>query len=251
MPFTKTQCDLCRSFKAKGQTRKITVNQYEWVKKQSANVNRDGHMCSKCLSKYYRDIKSLQSKEISTFEPKMVKCENFIALPFPRAGKSKSNCFICKHKHTGLCMVPADARVEIFLRWGVLIPLGVHCCKSHLQNKKLKPDVKINAQTIPSKRILAADLVGILKDVHHVMSGTDNKRLNFDEESSFTDEDLFNLTGLNKSQFADLVLRADIKPTKRSIGRPKQMIGMLLLKLRTGLSLRYIILHVTLVNKNI
>lgn len=85
---------------------------------------------------------------------------------------------------------------------------------------------------------MAADHVGILKDVHHVMSGTDNKRLNFDEESSFTDEDLFNLTGLNKSQFADFVLRADIKPTKRSIGSLKQMVGMLLLKLRTGLSLR-------------
>lgn len=86
-----------------------------------------------------------------------------------------------------LAFVPADARVEIFLRWGVLISLGMHCCKSHLQNKKLKPDEKVNAQTIPCKRILAADLVGILKDVHHVMSGTDNKRLSFDEESSFTE----------------------------------------------------------------
>ena len=57
---------------------------------------------------------------------------NIIVLPFSSVGKSKSCCFICKHKYTDLVMLSAKPRVTLFLQHNRLIPMGVLFCKHHL-----------------------------------------------------------------------------------------------------------------------
>lgn len=141
MSFTKTRCELCKTLREKGQTRKITVKQLEWMKRKDINVDNDGVICSKCLSRFYREVKTRSTQELTNRTNK--EKNNMIVLPFPRAGKSKSNCVICKHKNTGLVMVPAKPRVAIFFNHGVLVPLGVYCCKHHLQNDEFKSEAVI------------------------------------------------------------------------------------------------------------
>ena len=114
IPFTEASCELCKFWKEKGQTRKISVEQLQWLRAQNADaqIENDGNLCSKCLFRYYRRDKGTitTNKQSRTNEKK----NNIIVLPFSRVGKSKSVCFICKHKNTGLAMVSAKPRVTLF-----------------------------------------------------------------------------------------------------------------------------------------
>ena len=60
------------------------------------------------FSTYYRRDKGTNTtnKQSRTNEKK----NNIFVLPFSRVGKSKSVCIICKHKNTGLAMVPAKPK---------------------------------------------------------------------------------------------------------------------------------------------
>ena len=93
----------------KGQTWKISVKQLQWLKTQNsdAHIENDYAQSSRCLSRYYgRDnCTTTTNMKFRTNEKK----NNIIVLPF--VGKSKSCCFICKHKNTGLAMVPVKPRV--------------------------------------------------------------------------------------------------------------------------------------------
>jgi hypothetical protein len=81
--------------------------------------------------------------------------------------------------------------------------------------------------------------MNFLKDIHSVLSKGSNKRVDFDSDA-FTDEELTTMTGINKVQFTDLVSRTG--NLKLKLCSTRQAVGMLLFKLRTGLSLRYITL---------
>ena len=74
MPFTKTRCELCKCWKEKGQTRKISVEQLQWLRAQNADaqIENDGALCSKCLSTYYRRDKGTNTtnKQSRTNEKK-------------------------------------------------------------------------------------------------------------------------------------------------------------------------------------
>ena len=92
---TTFTCELCKCWKEKGQTRNISVEQLQWLRAQNADaqIENDGALCSKCLSRYYRRDKGTNTtnKQSRTNEKK----NNIIVLPFSRVGKSKSVCFIC------------------------------------------------------------------------------------------------------------------------------------------------------------
>ena len=97
---------------------------------QNTNVQNDDVHCSRSLSGYYRHDKG---NLMTIFQPRTNEQKNNIVLPFSPVGKSKSCCFICKNKNTGLVMVPQNHAWH-FLQHNILVPMGVFCCKQHLFN---------------------------------------------------------------------------------------------------------------------
>ena len=79
---------------------------------QNTEIQIDGVLCSRCISRYYRQDKG---NFMTTIQSITNEKKNIIVLPFSRVGKSKSCCFICKHKNTGLVTVPAKPLVTHFL----------------------------------------------------------------------------------------------------------------------------------------
>ena len=138
-------------------------------------------------------------------------------------------------------MVPAKPRVTLFLQHGILVPMGVFCCKHHLFNEEFKSEAIVlftkNFNDARNDGLPERDLVDFLKDLHSVLSKSkdSNRYLNFDSDT-FSSEDFKNLTGINKEQFKDLVSRVGTIRTK--LCSANQAVGMLLFKLRTGLSLQ-------------
>ncbi|CAG2205757.1 unnamed protein product [Mytilus edulis] len=72
-----------------------------------------------------------------------------------------------------------------------------------------------------------------------MVSHAKKKRLDFDDPNSLTDEDIVSLTGITKEQFEFLV--SSVSKLKKSANRsPRTAIAILLVKLKTGLSHRYL-----------
>ena len=57
LPFTKACYDLCKCWKEKGQTRKISVKQLQWLRAQNTDAQNDGVLLSSCFSWYCRHDK--------------------------------------------------------------------------------------------------------------------------------------------------------------------------------------------------
>ena len=73
-----------------------------------------------------------------------------------------------------------------------------------------------------------------LKKSRELLSKSENKRLNFDNSISLSDDDYFNLTGVSIDQFDYIYsMIIGLRNSKYSV---RTAIGVLLTKLRTGLS---------------
>ncbi|CAF2666879.1 unnamed protein product [Rotaria sp. Silwood2] len=63
------------------------------------------------------------------------------------AGSDRKKCVICKAEvNTGTTLMPKLARLDMLVLKRMYAPHGVRCCKDHLWNNPLLPDVKINMQ---------------------------------------------------------------------------------------------------------
>ena len=101
---------------------------------QNKEIQIDGVHCSRCLSRYYRHDKGNFTTTIQSRTNE--KKNNINVLPFSRVGKSKSCCFICKHKNIDLVTVPAKPRVTLFCSMAFLYRWAsfFFFCKHHLFN---------------------------------------------------------------------------------------------------------------------
>ena len=119
--------------------------------------------------------------------------------------------------------------------------MGVFCCKHHLFNEEFKSEAIVlftkNFNDVRNDGLPEKDLVDFLKDLHSVLSKSkdSNRYLHFDSDI-FSSEDFKNFTGIYKEQFKDLVSRVGTILTK--LCSANQAFGMLLFKVRTGLSLK-------------
>lgn len=88
--------------------------------------------------------------------------------------------------------------------------------------------------------IQTSQLVKLLENLRKSASVSTARRLSFDDLEDYTDTDLLYLTALKKHQFEELVeMVTTLKKSK--LRSPRLAIGVLLVKLRTGLSQGYII----------
>lgn len=92
-------------------------------------------------------------------------------------------------------------------------------------------------QTSSVSNVNRTTIVGVLKQTRDVAIQNQNKRLNFDDPHGMQNEDYYNLTGVTKDQFDELMtylVETNLRSSKKRSTRT--CVALLLTKLRCGLS---------------
>lgn len=161
-----------------------------------------------------------------------------ITLSIPSTSKSHANCVICKKPGPKLIVVTQYARVRAFIRKEMFVPAGSRCCPKHIADNEFTVDaLQKMQQTNPDTNINRTATVELLQQTRDFALRNENTRLNFDNPNSMDNEDYYNLTGLTKDQFEELLSYlkdVDIRASKTRSART--CIAILLTKLRCGMS---------------
>lgn len=161
-----------------------------------------------------------------------------ITLSIPSTSKSHANCVICKKPGPKLIVVTQYARVRAFIRKEMFVPAGSRCCPKHIADNEFTVDaLQKMQQTNPDTNINRTATVELLQQTRDFAIRNENTRLNFDNPNSMDNEDYYNLTGLTKDQFEELLSYlkdVDIRASKTRSART--CIAILLTKLRCGMS---------------
>lgn len=215
----KPLCSVCNKHK-KGQTRKISVKQAEYFKCKGKNVVDGDIICNPCRQTFYT-----KKGHVSTDNPESTPTNtsngnpkpDTVTLPIMSVGKTSRICGVCKAKNTKLTVMPEKARLAVFISQGILVPVGVRCCPAHLDGKTLKPGLEIDKARLRKTKseVSATDIMWLLDRLRSMVSVASKKRLDFDDTSALSDDDILNLTGINREHF-DFLVTAVSKLKKRA-----------------------------------
>ncbi|XP_018401795.1 PREDICTED: uncharacterized protein LOC108778963 [Cyphomyrmex costatus] len=167
--------------------------------------------------------------EDSTESPTNVKK---VRLPISRCHSDQSKCIICKSVN-GRNRITPQARLKVFVDYGILIPSNSRSCNIHLEDEFLTDRAVNMMELLPFSDLNANELMELLSALRQQAR---KAGLDFDNCTALTDEDYSRLTGLCKSQFDHVLecVRDNIRhTTNRS---PRKCVALCLMKLRTGLS---------------
>lgn len=185
--------------------------------------------CNKCR---------LEFKKHQNFEYRRQKNDQIkVQLNLNSISATHSMCFICQSKTNQKIVCNQSLITQIFINEGIVIPNGNRICKDHLTGAEyLDGDsiaiLKLKANE-KSTRLNPKNIVKLLNDLRSkAKSGITSGKLNFDE-SSLSNEDYYNLTGIYKDQFDYLLSFINVTGYKY----PRCALGAFMLKLRCGLSL--------------
>lgn len=103
-------------------------------------------MCDTC----WLSIKNTLSKNISRIPIQGSPNENSISLPIVTAEKRNKICIICRKKGYLKC-IPREERMDIFINFGILVPLGARCCHLHLIGNFIKPSTHTHTSMFRKK----------------------------------------------------------------------------------------------------
>jgi hypothetical protein len=135
--------------------------------------------------------------------------------------------------------VPESARVKVFIEKEIFMPTGSRCCPRHIFNGELNSEALDQLrQTYHFSNVNRTTVVGVLKQTRDVAIQHMYTRLNFDDQNAFNSEDYYNLTGLTKEQFDELMTCMSYTDSMRAskTRTTRTCIALLLTKLRCGLS---------------
>ncbi|CAF3376716.1 unnamed protein product [Rotaria socialis] len=162
-----------------------------------------------------------------------------ITLPMNCTTSSHKTCCICSaNMERNSRTVSAEDRDLIFLKKNILIPEGARCCSQHLDDDRLTKNAvdKVGPFSIQSKRFSSSDVQLLISRWQILFE--QQKRFDFDNPLSLSDDEYQILTSLTKVQFEDLasyLFNSNIRnSSNRSI---RTALAILLCKLRLGLSL--------------
>ena len=151
-------------------------------------------------------------------------------------------CSVCrKHLKASLCTISEVDREVLFIKNSIFVPKGSRCCKDHLHDKRLRIDAL--------NEICPFKITGIDFSSTNVVTWFNKFREHynsiryFDFELPFimSDIDCYNLTGLSKLNFEDLIKCLADSNIKHSFNRSlRNAVGLFLTKLRLGISKKYL-----------
>lgn len=134
-------------------------------------------------------------------------------------------------------IVSSHDRSIILLMKNVFIPEGARCCTEHILNGQLNADAisQIKPSIVQAMKFTASNVQLLINQwqIHFQQQ----KRFNFDDPRSVSDDECKVLTGLTKVQFEDLVWQTSQSSIRNSSSRSIcTAVAMLLCKLRFGMS---------------
>ena len=151
---------------------------------------------------------------------------------------SYRTCCVCrKTLDRGLQSLSSEDRYFILLKKNVFIPDGARCCPGHIENNQLTTDAidRIAPLSIQSKKFDSNDVLLLISQCQMLFE--QQRRFDFDNYRSLSDEEYKILTGLSKVQFDDLSSQISISSIRHSTNQSvRTALAILLCKLRLGLS---------------
>lgn len=124
--------------------------------------------------------------------------------------------------------------MDIFINFGILVPVGARWCSFHLSGNFIKPSTYVHKSMFKKKSISmnSNEIMKLFDDIRK--AANHNRRLSFDDHR-LTEEDYTPLLGISKDQFNDLNLHV---PSMRSSKERtvRNAIGIFLFKMKSGLS---------------
>ena len=169
-------------------------------------------ICGKCSRPAYPATQSassdIQSHNTNNVRENINKtlCPPSVCLKISSATKSHAYCFICKKPGPKIIVVPAKLRTDVFLKHNILITADSRCCPAHLNSTldSFDPKVISEMSTIDHAYLNRTTILDLLYKIRQLALKSSTRGMSFDDVDSYSDDDLVNLTGLNKEQFLDL-----------------------------------------------
>ena len=156
-----------------------------------------------------------------------------ISLPIMSLPKSKC-CVICPVSNS-LINIPASVRTHILIEHNVIVPAGAKCCSSHIIGGSLKEDFTISECMLRKAKPSELSPFMVTSIIQSLRAVCKSSRGAIDFNKSMSDTDCYNLTGLHRNQFDDLVSTCTSLRSSR-VRSCRQAMGIFLTKMRTGLS---------------
>ncbi|CAF1497265.1 unnamed protein product [Rotaria magnacalcarata] len=158
-----------------------------------------------------------------------------IMIPIERCTKSHRECIVCGLRDGSLKVLSKDQRTLVFVKRGILVPAGSRCCSNHLYNQHLDFDSISQIRADQMERFIcdANRLQEILNDFRLIL--VNQKSFDFDNPYSLNDQDYYNVTGLHRDQFDQVV--KSIKSMHNSHNRSIRVaVAIFCAKMRLGVS---------------
>lgn len=136
-----------------------------------------------------------------------------------------------------LSTISDEERYRVLITTSILIPKGSRVCNEHLENRSLTPDSidMISAHFAENVSFSSDEIINLLEYAKNEI--TMKKFFDFDYPFNMKSNDCYNLTGIAKSDFEDLIKQLDGSKIKFSSNRSfRNAVGLFLTKLRLGLS---------------
>ncbi|VDI02501.1 Hypothetical predicted protein [Mytilus galloprovincialis] len=194
------------------------------------NVDSCDVICGACRRKYYRqyDDKSITNakpdKQVlpaaSTSQQTLVSPKT-ITLSLSSIGGSHSSCFVCRKRGPKLIVVSYSTRLTTFVQNNIIIPAGARCCPGHISDENFSEQA---IECLSDLRKILTEVIFLLQKIRMLLLKNEDKRLNFDKDSTLSDAEYISLTGIDKTSFSDLASHlVSIRDTKEKIRSAEQL----------------------------
>ncbi|CAF1290209.1 unnamed protein product [Rotaria sordida] len=166
-----------------------------------------------------------------------------VKLQLNSSSSSHKNCCICRNDlKKNAANISSEDRDLIFFTRNIWIPEGARCCADHLADHQLKQEAidQIKPMAIRQAELNSAD-VQLLLNKSQIILENHNKKFNFDDPRSLTEDEYRLLTSLSKDDFNEFVKDVSSSGIRNSSNRSiRTAIGIYLCKIRLGLSNRFL-----------
>ena len=220
------KCVLCSRRPKPKERRKVNKEVKKTLTKcfMVTDCTDDSVICNKCSHRCYKirndecapfSKQTTDSVDDPTFHPTAKKPKSnpaasppSVKLSIPSTNRGHSFCFtcICKKAGSKLVVTPIKARFTVFLHKEVYVPAGSRCCPGHIVDGILTSDALQKIRTSNDSTYLnRTSILELLQNARESLLQKTHTRFDFDDPHGLSDEYYYNLTGLTKTQFDDLM----------------------------------------------
>ena len=147
-------------------------------------------------------------------------------------------CTVCrKFLKSSLRTICEEDQELLFIQSNIFVPEGSRCCEEHLRNERLSHDAlnEIRPFKVTETMFSSSDVISWFSKFRNRYNSI--RYFDFDPSFRMSDFDCYNLTGISKLSFEQLInFFKDCKIKYSSNRSLRNAVGMFLTKLRLGVS---------------